>query len=47
MVSVHRKSKDYMLVAGLWCANQKPPTFACLEPLFQSLKKIKEAGNQC
>lgn len=44
LIALCRKSKQYMLLAGLWCSTQKPPSFSFLEPLFESMKRIEEEG---
>ena len=33
-----------MILAGLWCANQKPPSFTFLEPVLTSIKDLDENG---
>ena len=31
-----------MLLAGLWCSTQKPPSFSFLEPVMNQLKNLEE-----
>ena len=33
-----------MLLAGLWCSTQKPPSFSFLEPVISQLKDLEEKG---
>ena len=33
-----------MLLAGLWCDNEKPPSFTFLEPMLTTLQLIKDNG---
>lgn len=33
-----------MLLAGLWCSTQKPPSFSFLEPVMNQLKDLEEKG---
>ena len=41
---INRRSKNYMILAGLWCATAKPPCFSFLELLCNSLAKIQTEG---
>lgn len=45
MMRLYRSRKEYMLLAGIWCALQKPPCLSFLEPVMKWLKHLAEAGN--
>lgn len=34
-----------MLLAGLWCSTQKPPSFTFLEPFLACMKDMEEKGS--
>ena len=33
-----------MILAGLWCSTQKPPTFTFFEPVLTVLRNLDENG---
>lgn len=44
LVCFWRFKKDYILLAGLWCSNQKPPAFSFLEPTLSCLNSLENKG---
>ena len=39
-----RRSKDHIILAGLWCSTCKPAAFSFLEPIFKRLKSLEDEG---
>lgn len=44
---LYRRSKNYILLAGLWCSVRKPPSFGFLEPVCEQLNELESKSKRC